>query len=95
MGRCADCASYPWNISFDTSTFTAIKCDERLKAKRWTPASRDAENTCEFFVSKSQVAIEEPKIEVAPVEVPEQITEQVEIPAQEPKKRGGYRKGTR
>lgn len=97
MGRCADCASYPWNTAFDPSTFIAIKCDGRLKAKRWTPASRDAENECEFFRNKHEVVKEEYKAEVVPEETPVQIAQpaQASKPVPEPKKRGGNRKGTR
>jgi len=73
MGRCADCASFPWNVNFDPTTFTAVKCDERLKARSWTPERRDAENDCPFFKNKNEpVKVPEPD----PV-IPEPVQEVV------------------
>jgi hypothetical protein len=53
MGRCRDCASYPWAVQADTTTFSATNCDIRLKRQAWTPARRDAENSCPFFKDKN------------------------------------------
>ncbi len=90
MGRCADCASYPWNVSFDPSTFTAIKCDERLKAKRWTPERRDSENDCQFFKDKNaKPVVREPVVEKP--EVVEMVPEPVKVETVKVNRRGRNR----
>jgi hypothetical protein len=66
MGKCAECIHYPWDVSIDPDQLLVFKkCHKDSGPRRWTQASRDAENTCALFESgkesKTEKAPKAPK----------------------------------
>lgn len=68
MGKCVKCIHYPWNVSIDPDQLLVFrKCHKDSGPRRWTAASRDAENNCALFEARSE---EEVKTAKAPNKAP-------------------------
>jgi len=49
MGKCIECARFPWVPGADYSMLPLMKCAKELEARRWTIESANIEHNCPYY----------------------------------------------
>ena len=49
MGKCIECARFPWVPGADYSMLPAMKCAKELEARRWTKETAALEHNCPYY----------------------------------------------
>lgn len=49
MGKCIECARFPWVPGADYSMLPAMKCAKELEARRWTKETAAFEHNCPYY----------------------------------------------
>ena len=49
MGKCIECARFPWVPGADYSMLPLMKCAKELEARRWTIESANIERNCPYY----------------------------------------------
>lgn len=55
MGRCRDCAWFPWVPGADLSMLPAMRCHPALPARRWTNEAALAVHECPHFKPRAEL----------------------------------------
>jgi hypothetical protein len=55
MGKCIECARFPWVPGADYSMLPPMKCAKELEARRWTKETAALEHNCPYYHGQEAV----------------------------------------